>query len=274
MEFADLVPVVYLHSDETLVPISVAQYTSHADLELKDGTITNATLDDLKFFQQQGPVPIKMTLKSSFDWTSLQGRSGKPECYIKARRISASSTQVDFWYLFGFNPGYCRPCRMVEGCAGAHQADWENVTMVVETDSHRIEQVYFSSHGSEDGYWKLAKDCEFESFGGQRRLVAYCALNAHGFYHKAGTFIRLGCVANDYTDRGFPVIASPAPAGPWLQYDFDWGNWTTSTPEWQELLPTSNTTWRRFCCFSECDGDQKNWCLAQGPLLGRDSPSC
>jgi hypothetical protein len=257
---------VYLHPKETLVPLTIENYTSHANIVTPDRGTWPATVANLEMLQQ-GPAPVRMTLDSSFDWTSPLGRSGTHACYVLSRRLTDTTSQIDFWYFFGYNPGYCPGCSP-EGFFGAHQADWENITMIVShpVDNirrHQIEKVFFSSHGVLDGYWKRAEDCEFETFNNRRRLVVYSALNSHGFYHQPGVWFRMGCVANDYTGRGMPILGVPKYESPWLRYDFDWGNWSCSTPQMQELVSTSNTCCRRFWFCCKCGDAECRTCLSE-----------
>lgn len=269
MQFAHLAPIVYLHSEEKFRPIPVDRFTYESDIVTEDGTYYTATAENLAELQS-GPKPVRMTLQSSYDWTTPEATTIPPTCYVKAKPYSRDIVQVDFWFLFGFNPGYCRACPMKEGCCGAHQADWENVTLHVKMPSREskdmeIDRVFFSSHGDTDGYWKLAKDCEYATYNDRKRLVVYSALNAHGFYHKPGKWWRIWCCANDHTDQGLLVVPEVLPGiGPWFNYSYPWGNWSVTTPEWETVGNTSNNTFRRLCC---CIGDATN-ALTIGPLPG------
>ncbi len=256
--YAELVPFVVLHPDEKWTPIAIEDYLKESRLIDRSGRDFPVEIQSL-----QAPDRAEMTLVNEADWTTEERKSLPPVCYIRLRNFALDTVLVDFYFLFGFNGGYW--CGI-----GAHQADWEHVTLLVHRRTLATEKVYFSSHRMRDGYWKSARDCEWRWLNGRKRLVIYCARGAHGFYHRPATWIRFGCFANDATGRGVPFLPEVFSwdSQPWLQTErLGWGNWTTGTPTTEGPYGKSNTCCRRFW------GCQDDTCMVQGIIPG-DDPKC
>jgi hypothetical protein len=79
---------------------------------------------------------------------------------------------------------------------GLHEGDWEYVNVRVSADGNAILGVFGSEH--KDGTWATT----FETYNGRPKV--YVAKASHANYFSAGTFVRLGGMANDQTGDGTP----------------------------------------------------------------------
>lgn len=80
---------------------------------------------------------------------------------------------------------------------GAHDGDWEHITVRCEPDTGKLIAAYYSAHRHGDGTWVPAEQVPFHSDTG--RLLAFCALGGHGMYAKPRTNVRVFGIANDLT---------------------------------------------------------------------------
>lgn len=104
--------------------------------------------------------------------------------------------EINYMKFLAFNGPYKLFHSLWVGPLGAHDADWEHVTVRLTPDGKSVTGVYYSAHRHRDGMWRSADSVPLSSDG---RPMAYIAENGHGSYPTAGTILRLFFVINDYT---------------------------------------------------------------------------
>lgn len=252
MEFTKFMPLVYLHSKEKYQPISIEEYitTCTAYKYISPGVpdeknpIFPVTTD---FLNQSN---FEACLDSKQDWDEY--KYSTPICYYATRQLEDGDTQLEFFFFLPINSGYpaCGlSCLSTCEALGYHRADWENFLLILSPQG-TIKKLYFSAHGSKDGYWKSPEECTFLN----GRPVIYMALGAHGLYHRPDFWPRAVCIANDHTDRGKMLLDMEArPVGEWFYKRIDWRKGGTDTPtltDESEIKEPFNTNfWRRMFCF-------------------------
>jgi hypothetical protein len=187
-------PIVYLHSEEDFLPSSVNYIYDNSDLCSEDKTIRKAgdfTIDTASQLSQGYPKPFLKIPPSA--WEGQLDLSQVP-MYHYTRKEGEDKTAHIYIFIYPYNGPY----NILGFKAGEHQGDVEHVTVIFNDVTKKIEKVYFSAHGSKDGLWVENSDLEFDD----GRLVIYSAKHSHACYPKSGMYPRIGCLANDYTEKG------------------------------------------------------------------------
>lgn len=112
---------------------------------------------------------------------------------------------IQYLFFYGFNGPY--DIAVMEGREGMmktlrdlHEADLEHFSVELDKNTKKITRLYYSSHGSNEGFWLDANSPDIEWDG--THPVVYVARNSHALYPKAGTYVRIFGMANDITTRG------------------------------------------------------------------------
>eukprot|EP00892_Ulva_mutabilis_P005234 jgi/Ulvmu1/3082/UM015_0122.1 len=115
-------------------------------------------------------------------------------CHIK--RVLGPNTDVlelNYMFLFAHSGAY-----IIFGQeTGAHDGDWEHITVRADPYTGALIAVYYSAHRHGDGTWVPARKVPFDQASG--RLVAFCAVNGHGMHPQSGRTLRVFGLANDVT---------------------------------------------------------------------------
>lgn len=80
---------------------------------------------------------------------------------------------------------------------GAHDGDWEHITVRCDLATGTLIAVYFSAHRNGDGVWVNAEQLAIDKETG--RIAVDIARDGHGCYAKPGTSLRIFGLANDQT---------------------------------------------------------------------------
>jgi len=235
-------PIFFLHPKEPFRPISVGDYMKTCIITPTQMKSEFNEVDWDKSVYDYGPLnnaPIYAFAELGFD----------EDADIEVLRI--------FYVMcYGYNIGK----KIFGKWFGMHQCDFENVQVVINMETQQISKVFFSAHGSADGYWKNASKIQFSG----THPHVYVALNSHGCYHKPGNWYRIYFLANDYTKSGgeewHPKLIRVYPrddprASDWVKYRGWWG-WGpdneghVKTPDPVKLKAREKgTTWfRRLFC--------------------------
>lgn len=254
MDYTKFIPYVYLHSKEKYQPISVDEYmaTCTAYKYIPGGTYDEKNPIFPVTFEFLNNSNFEAFLDSKQDWEEY--KYSTPVCYYATRLLEDGNTQLEFFFFLPVNDGYspcclpCSPCLSKNEFLGYHKADWENFLLILSPQG-QILKLYFSAHGSKDGYWKTPDECTFVN----SRPVIYMALGAHGIYHRADFWPRAVCIATDVTNRGKLLDMEAQSVGEWFYKRIDWRKGGTDTPtltEENEIKQPYNTNfWRRMFCF-------------------------
>jgi len=199
-------------------------------------------------------------------------------CYV---RDTPSHYELVYTFCYAYNAPYRVLALM---WLGAHDGDWEHITVRVNKRTDAISHIYYGAHGWRDGVWRAAGQFETD----QQRPVVYVARGSHACYPHAGRWLRIWCGANDHCERGwrwdadrtlllhFSSGGSEAEDGEvgWLRYSGWWEYEGINTPHqqqwWYREPLTSNTVLRR--CFTSfvrpCLGmEPEMWMLKREPEL-------
>ena len=199
-------------------------------------------------------------------------------CYVR-------DTPSHYELLYVFCYAYNAPYRVLGVMwLGAHDGDWEHVTMRVDKATDRISHIYYGAHGWRDGVWRAAGEFETD----KSRPVVYIAKGSHATYPHAGRWLRIWAGANDLCERGWRwdadrtlLLHMSATGGDeedkevgWLRYGGWWEYEGISSPpqqQWWYREPlTSNTVLRR--CFTSfvrpfLGMQPEEWLLKREPEL-------
>ena len=295
-------PVVFLHRDEPCMPCTPDWFTRHADLHHGDTVVATAEelsgellgneswLEERRLkaiVQQQQQLMSASPPLLTQDGTSAPRRprqskavrhqqynlrvrpahrGGEPPatlsvtvpmlCYV---RDTPSHYELVYTFCYAYNAPYRVLALM---WLGAHDGDWEHITVRVNKATDRISHIYYGAHGWRDGVWKAAGEFETD----QSRPVVYIAKGSHACYPHAGRWLRIWAGANDLCERGWrwdadkTLLLHLSASGRdeedrevgWLRYSGWWEYEGISSPPqqqwWYREPVTSNTVLRR--CFT------------------------
>lgn len=192
-------PTVYFHSKERYFPVSI-------DFLLKNSTLKTFSANTLI----KSPTQLDLySLAEKNNFNSMSdgdtvlsidplinyGQSPVSDVPLYAiYRTKDDKIYLTYILLLAYNGDY-NILNLVK--AGFHPGDLEHLTVELTKDE-KLSRVYYSAHGSTDGRVVEAKDVPMED----GKIVAYCALNGHGFYPKEGVAFRIAGLANDFLEKG------------------------------------------------------------------------
>lgn len=135
--------------------------------------------------------------------------------------------------------------------SGAHQADWEHISMHVSKGGE-VTDIYLAAHRERDGRWHKREDLDWVD----ERPVVYVAKGSHAHYNAPRTYVRIFGVANDKTGRGErldPPLVEINEGTPWVAYEGYWGINEIRGPRWRDWWRSENggstNGWKRFFWF-------------------------
>jgi len=82
---------------------------------------------------------------------------------------------------------------------GAHEFDLEHITLEFNKDKE-LENIFFAAHTRAEGVWLSAKHNHIIYEG--THPIVHVAINGHGSYPRAGTYVRIFGFGNDITCKG------------------------------------------------------------------------
>ena len=179
-------------------------------------------------------------------------------CYYHIRNVSEGTNWWDYQYMFFY------PYNGNLGAGGAHESDWEHVTVRVDLGtSNPIKGVFFAAHGSE-GRWATKQtrasgftDRNFYRLNAENRPVVYSAKHSHASYPFASIKKRGGRVdvflPDDETMEGGPIWdcsrnliylgerERPETGREWIKFTGRWGEIGWTRLPWVSNLAFSGT---------------------------------
>ncbi|KAL3140806.1 hypothetical protein ABBQ32_005349 [Trebouxia sp. C0010 RCD-2024] len=109
------------------------------------------------------------------------------------------AVEINYMTFFAFNGSYKLFDWIYIGEVGAHDGDWEHVTLRLTPDAGQVLGIYYSAHRHRDGRWVPADKMPRTAEG---RPLSYIAVNGHGSYPRAGFIPRIFLAFNDRTGKG------------------------------------------------------------------------
>lgn len=206
--------------------------------------------------------------------------------------------EINYMKFLAFNGSYKLFDWIYIGEVGAHDGDWEHVTLRLTPDAQEVLGIYYSAHRHRDGIWLSADEMPRTADG---RPLSYVAINGHGSYPRAGFIPRIFLAFNDrtgtgqvwdpkqcvlvtpdlvpqVTSRGNKLNGSSYPSGhiardkpevqlkreatPWLAYEGKWGS-TVEAPALQEWFARAENpvsrAWLAQVFFPLAPGIESIW---------------
>lgn len=226
-------PKIWLHSCENLYPSDPKWFMDRTDMRFtKKGNdptiITNVTSYNInkqsyvegssscrKHNEKSGGgYPSNFYLQIPNDSNEDDTRRGnstisqlKLVVSIRDREGFPGLKTIQYWMFYPFNAlcstTFCTNNSATEcGLDGAHEGDWEHITVVYNESTDSAVSVYMSAHEGEGRYYSPA-----EIVWENEHPVIYSALGSHASYNVAGTINRPGILPNDYTNQGTAIAS-------------------------------------------------------------------
>jgi hypothetical protein len=196
-------PVIYFHKDEKYFPCNADFFVKNSNL-IKDNKILDTDITQTKLYNYSGNYteyelnemfiqPINENVKYGY-------RYNYNDCplyyYVKETN---EKIYIYFFLFYGYNGSY-NILNIDE--VGQHYNDVEHFTYEIDIKTQKLERIFFSSHGKNEGIWKNINDVEIDKIE-KERPVLYVSKNGHGFYPKTGSIFRIFGLANDLTNKGY-----------------------------------------------------------------------
>lgn len=236
-------PEVRFHPEERYFPSSVSWYLERTEmrLEVEDGSdlrtlargeVAPAVIPAVHVdgHASSGSDPSRYFLQITNDKREARTRQGHldgAKTYVHFREASDDKRAWDIQYWFFFP--YSGP--LLGGpVGGAHEGDWEHITVRVDEDLRRVKKVFYAAHEAE-GRWMRPSRIRFQD---DTHPVVYVGRYSHASYPRPGVQPR-GMLPADHTADGgvtwktwksTHVMADqkgPKSCCPWLQYSGRWG---------------------------------------------------
>ncbi len=236
-------PEVRLHPEERYFPSSVTWYlertqmrraiaggSDHPTVAAGELHATQLPTLDVKDYRAGHRKPSNYFLQIANDGHEVATRHGKLNTavvYVHVRKPAHHAKGYDIQYWF-FYP-YSGP--LIGGpVGGAHEGDWEHVTVRVDQSLRHIKKIFYAAHDSE-GRWLRPSQIRFQH---KTHPVVYSGRWGHASYARPGVHAR-GMLPADHTADGgavwqtwkkFKIVADES--GPrsginWLRYAGRWG---------------------------------------------------
>ena len=213
-------PALALHHDDPFLPCSGSWFASRSTL-LRDGqrvgrvgsTSLAAALAEQAALG--GPAAARASLRLDLDPAARVGVPANQlpsvPIYVRAQLAvppvdygggRRATLEITYIALYAYNGPYFPFGKLIGPGVGAHDGDWERVSVRVDAESGEVIGVWYNSHRPRDGHWVAAAAAPRSPCG---RLLAFVARHGHGTYGQAGVIPRAFGFANDHTSGDGPV---------------------------------------------------------------------
>lgn len=163
-----------------------------------------------------------------------RGNLAGARCYSHVVLIGSyrktTAVQIQYWFFYPYNGD-------VYGIYGAHEGDWETISVEIDPASSEVRRVYFAQHAG--GTWYKPDELKWVD----SHPVVYSAQASHASYPTAGIHWQ------DHTADGGPKwetwnvleqIHDGSP--PWVRYNGRWGGLQAIWPD-GPVGPGFHTSW-------------------------------
>lgn len=276
-------PHISFHSKEQYKPSSVEYYLDRVKMKNRGASsvieenVTAENIDDIIYGPEKSWVEDpgddenefylvdKGAIWDGLNWdftnSPIFGDWNTAKVYVHTRDFGDNFLDIQYWFFYPYNGDL----KGSLGSGGAHQGDWEHVTIRFRNCDPFA--VYFAAHGSEGDWYSWAN----LNFSGQHPVI-YSAKNSHAFYPKPGTYERRLCWKlfcdkfNDYTEDNTRydtrhklefvedetgTINHTLPD--WLNYRGRWGRGDgkdTGKKPYGPIGPKRDSGWTKDPCYS------------------------
>ncbi|KAK9787511.1 hypothetical protein WJX73_007386 [Symbiochloris irregularis] len=173
------------------------------ELLASKGSITAKLL--LQLQEHHDPMCMVMSLDLEAKKGCAQDALHTVPLYVHAKEVctpegTIEALELTYITFYAHNGWYALAGFSWSPRVGAHDGDWEHLTMRLQAPSFSLQGVWFNAHRPCDGCWLPAAQVERTASG---RPIAYVARHGHGTYPHAGVYKRAGFFANDHcSDHG------------------------------------------------------------------------
>ena len=207
MERIDIInkfsPIIYFHRMENYYPVSSEFLLQNSIIidNLTDEIIiespTNLDIYDICIRKKENKAGITLKISEYI----LNGENPISQVPIYAfYKEFGEFIYISYSALFAYNGDY-KILNTFD--VGSHDGDLEHLTVEIKKSDLKLNRVMFSSHTTKNGVWVEANKIQMEKDSkGKNKIVAYSALNGHGFYKSEGLAFRLYGFANDHLEKG------------------------------------------------------------------------
>lgn len=209
-------PIIYLHPDEKVYPISFEMYLKNSTVVTCDNyrrqwhpfRPPTEVVDNLKTYDLSPYA--KWVISRDMKLRYAPTKSEPPRnlntipiyCKIESNEYF---TDYIYIYLFPYNPSY-KLCGIYL-TPTAHYGDVEHIRVRVINNKSKncckISSVFYASHGSDQGEWVDNPTLV------DGHPIVYVAKNSHASYATTGTKFRIFGLANDHVKKGGAVWNGP-----------------------------------------------------------------
>lgn len=200
-------PVVCLHPKENNLPCSFDDYLAYSTLKNRaTGQVVEekVTPEILSKYSKVEDRALCLDCDPSF-WNQRPANVNDVPLYVKVDDSDAELYWLQYWMFYSYNGALDIGCCCTAQCcpytikAGAHQADFEHISLYVDKRTMRVTRLYYSAHGDADGQW--FNENQISWFSNHHPLV-YSAYHSHAHYTKPGCVPRIFGCANDFAADG------------------------------------------------------------------------
>lgn len=225
-------PVLYLHPDEKISPLSFEKYILKSELCVfgKRKTIQKTLFTPPETIREFRNVlinkgDIRLPLNNFYNnipniYLNYCGNYSKPTqpnldlvpIYGMVRHYKHF---IDIIYIFNYpyNESY-KLFGMYIG--GQHQADIEYIRVRIDNNNFfndiipiTVKKIFYSAHNDNQGMWVKGKDVHWENGKINTRPIVYVSKDNHANYPWPGTWLRMLGFANDITTKKNAIIWKP-----------------------------------------------------------------
>ena len=215
------IPVLYLHPNEEISPISIKEYINNCELcincnkSYKNNIFkkSNIIKENKEILLDKGKIylPLNTTLSNIPNkYLHYKGDYYLPNPLTINQvpiygLVQEYNNFIDIIYIFNYY--YNNPYKLFcINIGGEHQADIKHIRIRIDNNNlynqdipFNIKSIYYSAHSSEQGRWVKPNEIEWYNNKKNRNPIIYVAKDSHSNYNKSGTWYRTFGLANDYT---------------------------------------------------------------------------
>ena len=181
------------------------------------GSIASSSDSSFSLLKPEAKKTQLLSSDSSFSWAD------EPSRKTQLRSGNSTFAEIQYFFCYAYN-GSLFPAAPT---LGAHEGDWEHVTVVVDREAfwrgvsprECLQGVYYAAHGGESGWVRDPPLTQHE------RIIVYASRYNHACYPRSGRQVRRGFgLIDDFTDSS----------------GLRWDTWENVT------LLTADLPWSRF----------------------------
>lgn len=205
-------PVVFLHSKEEYWPCDFEDYLAHCTLkERKTGKVVEQKVNSdvlAKYHRDPADRALCLDCEPEF-WSQRPLDMREVPIYARVDSTDPELYWIQYWMFYPYNGAFDIGCFCYAQCcasnkaiikAGAHQSDFEHVSVYVNKQTMKLTRMYYSAHGDADGKW--LSEHEITMYDNNRHPVVYSAYHSHAHYAEPGCVPRIFGCANDFAEEG------------------------------------------------------------------------